>query len=104
MPIISMASRLSAGLVVVDPATGIPTDRKDRVHANGLWARFESYRSGHVLATGYALPPSSPFDDWDVSHRYAHQSNFNFVRAGLHRLGALAVCQLIKKAQMEGLL
>lgn len=86
-----------------EPATGSPKLRDDRDHANGIWARFESYRCGHHRGAGYALPSSNPFQDWKVSQRYAHQSNFNRPRAQSHREGAQRVRELVKKAQTEGL-
>lgn len=81
-----------------------PDQKNDRVHVNGIWARFESYRSGHAQGTGYALPPGNPFAHWDVSDRYAHQSNFDQARAQGHQTGAQTVRRLIAKAQREGLL
>lgn len=88
----------------VDPTTGRPVDREDWKHANNVWARFESYRSGHTQGTGYVLSPGNPFTHWDVSDRYAHQSNFDQARAQEHQMGAQAVRNLIAKAQREGLL
>lgn len=88
----------------VNPMTGSPVDSKDWKHANDIWTRFESYRSGHAQGTGYALSSGNPFTHWDVSDRYAHQSNFNQVRAQAHQMGAQAVRYLIAKAQREGLL
>jgi len=88
----------------VHPATGSPVARDDREHAKNIWARFEGYRSGKVEGTDYGLPSPNPFDNWDVSDRYAHQSNFNQISVQPHRAGAAAVCELIKKAQREGLL
>ncbi|MCO7556599.1 SAM-dependent methyltransferase [Metapseudomonas otitidis] len=81
-----------------------PTNETDRVHANGVWARFESYRSGHALGVGYVLPANDPFTNWHVSDRYAHQSNFNQALAQGHQAGAQSVCNLIAKAKREGLL
>ena len=81
-----------------------PDREQDRKHANGIWARFESYRCGHHQGAGYILPGSNPFHDWDVSQRYAHQSQVDQTRAQSHQAGARAVCELIKKAQREGLL
>lgn len=81
-----------------------PGDPQDRVHANGVWARFESYRSGHAHGVGYVLPINDPFDNWNVSDRYAHQSNFDQTRAQDHQAGAIVVCELIRKARREGLL
>ena len=87
-----------------DTSKDRPTKQEDRVHANGIWARFESYRCGHVQGTGYLLSASDPFGTWDVSDRYAHQSNFDQAGVQAHQAGALVVCELIKKAQREGLL
>lgn len=81
-----------------------PANGQDRVHANGSWARFESYRNGHARGVGYALPVNDPFHNWDVSDRYAHQSNFDQVLAQGHQTGAQIVRDLIVKAQREGLL
>ncbi|KXW57997.1 hypothetical protein [Ferrovum myxofaciens] len=90
--------------MMVDSGTGSPTDRGDRIHANNIWARFESYRSGKVEGVDYGLPTLNPFNNWDVGDRYAHQSNFNHAGVQIHQAGAAAICELIKKAQREGLL
>lgn len=87
-----------------DPARDRPASKQDRVHANGAWARFESYRSGYAQAANYVLPASDPFNNWDVSDRYAHQSNFDQALVHGHQAGAQAVRNLIAKAQREGLL
>lgn len=84
--------------------TGTPTVDKDKKHIDKIWGRFGSCRSGKVEAVGYELPTDNPFDDWNASDRYAHQSNFSQTGVQPHRAGALAVSQLIKKAQREGLL
>jgi hypothetical protein len=82
-----------------------PQERDDRVHADGIWARFESYRSGHTLGAGYILATTSnPFDNWHISDRYANRSNFNEARVLAHQSGAQAVIQLVKTAQYAGLL
>lgn len=89
----------------VDPAKGgSPSERDDREHANKIWDRFESYRSGKVEGIDYGLPAPNPFDNWVVTDRYAHQSNFSYAGVQIHQAGAAAVCDLIKKAQREGLL
>jgi hypothetical protein len=88
-----------------DTAKDRPANRSDQKHANLIWESFESYRGGHPLGAGYALPTvANPFVDWDVSDRYAHQSSFDEVRAKSHQAGAQAVYRLIKKAQLEGLI
>ena len=88
----------------VSASSGSPTVPDDWKHANNIWARYESYRSGKVEGAEYGLPTPSPFDNWDVSDRYAHQSNFNQALAQAHRGGASAVGVLIAEARREGLL
>lgn len=87
----------------IDPSTGSPSKRDDKVHANKIWARFESYRSGAVAGRNYVLPSADPFTNWDVSDRYGHQSNFDQALAQTRQVGANAVRELIKRAQQEGL-
>lgn len=90
--------------MAVDSSTGSPIDRKDWRHVNNIWARFESYRSGKLEGIDYGLPMPNPFGDWDVSDRYAHQSNFDQARAQSRQAGAMVICRLVKKAQREGLI
>lgn len=87
-----------------DTAKDRPDKLQDRSHADGVWARFESYRSGSLLGAGYAAPiPGNPFSKWNASQRYAHHSNFDQARANGHRNGADAVRTLVLKAQHQGL-
>jgi len=88
----------------VNPSTGSPVDGKDWKHANGIWARFESYRCGHHQGAAYVLPTPDPFTDWEVAQRYAHQSNFDQARVNDHQSGASQVRELVKKARREGLI
>ena len=88
----------------INSSSGSPQDKKDREHANIIWERFESYRSGRVEGTGYELPTDNPFNNWNVSDRYAHQSGFNQAEVQAHQAGAMVVCGLIKRAQRDGLL
>jgi len=90
--------------MAVKAATGAPADRGDWVHANNIWARFESYRSGKMEGADYGVPSTNPFSDWDVADRYANQSNFDIARTKSHQAGAFVVYELIKKAQREGLI
>lgn len=93
--------------MVVDPS-GTPLERRDRVHVRngekeGAWGRYETYRSGRKAAS-YLLPAGDPFSDWDVSQRYAHRSCFDALRVRLHRGGAAAVKDLVRKARLEGVI
>lgn len=90
--------------MTVDPVTDRPAKKDDQRHANGIWARFEVYRAGHVAGVGYVLPSTNPFGGWDVSDRYAQQSNFTQATVLPHQTGAQAVSGLVKKAQKAGLI
>lgn len=85
-----------------DVSKGMPAEGKDREHANGIWARYESYRSGHPQGAAYALPAVNPFADWHVSQRYAPQAAFDRTRVEKHRRGAESVSLLVKQAHLEG--
>lgn len=87
-----------------DPTRDRPTHKLDRVHANGIWARFETYRCGHHGGAAYALPSLNPFSDWDVSQRYANQQHFDEARVDPHKEGAAAVRRLVRMAQFEGII
>ena len=81
-----------------------PSVGQDRQHAEKVWVRYETYRSGHHQGVGYGLPSLNPFDDWHAAQRYAHRSHFSSQRADPHRQGAREVHQLVSKACLEGLL
>lgn len=87
-----------------DEARDRPSQGKDRVHANDIWERYESYRKGHQQGPGYALPADNPFSDWEADQRYAHRSFFEPARVTAHRHGAKMVLQLINNALRDGLL
>lgn len=94
---------MSFGMPVTS-VTGEPAVRDDWKHVNQLWARYETYRSGHPSGAQYALPPANPFDDWHISQRYAHQSSFSHSSVLGHQAGARRVRDLIRKARLDGLL
>lgn len=81
-----------------------PERREDRAHADGIWDRFEAYRSGHSNGPGYALSPANPFSDWTAGQRYAAQHHFDETRVNGHRAGTEQVSRLIRKAEREGLI
>ncbi|QEP44749.1 SAM-dependent methyltransferase [Ectothiorhodospiraceae bacterium BW-2] len=95
--------------MVVDMSTGTPKNHADRVHImehrrqENAWDRYESYRHGKN-AVAYALPAQNPFQDWDISQRYAHRTNFTQEIAEAHRDGAKSVHHLITIAVLEGIL
>jgi hypothetical protein len=85
----------------VDSGSGDPVDRSDWVHADKVWDRYESYRSGHPAGPRYALSAGNPFSDWQVSQRYANQGDFDGARVQGHRTGAELVRSLVNKALKE---
>jgi len=80
---------------------GIPQKGLDKVHADKIWSRYETYRMGRAVL-GYELPQPNPFDDWEISNRYSHKSNFNQTITDKHRQGAEIVKILIHRAILEG--
>ena len=89
---------------------GTPEDRDNRAHVmearkrTNAWERYETYRSGHHEGASYGLPAANPFQDWDVSQRYAHRHHFGELCVAPHRRGASLVHGLIKNAEKAGLL
>ena len=81
-----------------------PKHQEDRSHANRIWLRYESYRCGRNLGDKFSLSDRNPFSDWDISDRYAHHGYFDVERTGVHRVGAKEVFDLMRKADLEGLL
>jgi hypothetical protein len=87
-----------------DSNRNVPAKKQDKQHIDGIWARYETYRTGHCQGANYALPPANPFQDWDVSQRYAKQTEFDQIRAESHRKGAELVRNLLKKAAKDSLI
>ena len=83
---------------------GSPANKKDRIHADEIWQRYESYRSGHHHGVAYALPTSDPFGDWHAAQRYAPRSDFGDATVRAHRGGAESVRALVIRAQRGGLI
>ncbi|WP_397378691.1 SAM-dependent methyltransferase [Pseudomonas sp.] len=90
--------------MTIDETKDMPSNEKDRKHADAIWARYESYRSGHHKGADYLLSEPNPFDNWRASDRYASQSQFDRAHVTPHRHGAELVRELVKKANREGLL
>ncbi len=81
-----------------------PQDKKDRVHADGVWQRYESYRSGHISGAAYGLTTQNPFSQWSVNQRYWKTSCITQQDVLMHQQGATLVKNLVTKAQLAGLL
>lgn len=87
-----------------DSSRDMPSDSKDKKHIDALWLRYETYRGAGYPAGDYALPSINPFDDWNASQRYANQSHFNQIIAEKHKNGANLVKNILKQAQLDGVL
>lgn len=81
-------------------STGAPGG-KDKVHANEIWDRYESYRAG-AGAVYYLLPPKNPFAGWRISDRYANDADFNRLDADTYRKGTQEVKKLVLQALLDG--
>lgn len=87
-----------------DQSQQIPQNRDDRVHADRVWDKYESYRSAHSSGANYILSNTNPFNNWNASQRYENQSSYNNATVNPHKNAADQVRQLVKKAQLDGLL
>ena len=83
--------------------TGAPNQKNDWIHAEKVWARYETYRSGHVQGVQYGLPPLNPFGDWKAEQRYAPEQCFDDARVKPHQTAAHTVRALVKDAETAGL-
>lgn len=89
--------------MLLDTAGNMPAAREDRVHANGVWDRYEAYRSGHHAGTDYGTA-SGLFADWHIANRYCNRNDFSKSYVDPHKSGADEVRKLIKKAVLEGVI
>ncbi|RXK82733.1 SAM-dependent methyltransferase [Chlorobaculum sp. 24CR] len=89
------------------PATATSPIQWETKHVDQIWTRYQTYLSGQH-AIDYALPADDPFNlpfpEWKAEQRYASRSNFDSARVQSHREGALEVQNLIKKAEIDGLI
>ncbi|EKT4474288.1 SAM-dependent methyltransferase [Pseudomonas putida] len=96
--------RLMVGFGMLVDATGSPTNRKDWLHADKVWDRYETYRSSSGGGANYVLPSPNPYLDWNASQRYANSSDVLLPNVEIHRTAAETVAALVKKAVLEGLI
>ena len=81
-----------------NPISGSPKKHEDRLHADLVWMRYETYQSGHIQ---YGLPLDNPFSDWKAEQRYAAESHFTQTFVEPHKQAAHLINQLIEKAKKE---
>ena len=88
----------------LDPS-GSPQNTEHRKHVNILWPTFMIFaqgRNGSWYVTN--LPQGKPFTNWTEQDRYAHHQCITESEATAHRVAAKEVLDVLKKAQMQGLL
>ncbi len=86
-------------------ADGTPRDKAHKVHANLLWAAFQSFAQGRMAARYLEpLDTGSPFSDWDVHQRYSHRNTFSSMSVIRHRDAAIRCEQAMHQAQIDGVL
>ena len=90
---------------------GIPSNNGDipsgrqyksyRTHINLLW---DSYQSFMQTRNAYTIPANNPFQDWDISQRYASRADITeqVVRNHAEAVGALK--KVIRQAIFDGVL
>lgn len=88
----------------VDSQRGDPRLSVDKKHADRLWDRYESYRSGYHSGSRYLLSGTNPFSNWNISHRYAARNHFPNIHVDAHRSGAKHVMSVVSTAVLDGLL
>lgn len=76
------------------------SSRPYKVHINKLWQRYTSFSQRR---NSYCLPRHNPFHDWDITQRYAHDSEITEQTARAH---AAAVDTLnngiVRQARLNG--
>jgi hypothetical protein len=85
-------------------ADGSPEESEHRVHINLLWDEFLTFSSNRDEAryAGPLLGDSNPFETWDVSQRYHHQSLFSRGGVEQHQSAAEKVMRILQLAVLDG--
>lgn len=96
--------KLMGGFGMLVDATGCPTTQADKVHAEKVWDRYETYRSAGGGGAGYVLPSPNPYHDWHASQRYANSGDVLLPNVENHRAAAGTVATLVRKAVLEGVI
>lgn len=96
--------RLMVAFGMETKSSGDPKEEKYKVHADKIWDRYETFRSGRPQASGYGLDGENSFGNWHATQRYALQSEFDRGRVSPHRDAAGRVRSLLGRAERDGLL
>lgn len=85
-------------------ADGSPAEAHHRVHINSLWNEFITFSSNRNGAryAGPLMGGLNPFDGWNVSHRYHHQSSFSRSEVEQHQSAAEKTMFILQQAVLDG--
>ena len=96
-----LSAECSLKAVIV--AEGRPIHPTYKLHVDKLWPAFVSFAQGRAGAAYLSMLPSgTPFKNWNVGQRYAHQSQFREADVLPHRYAARAVRTIFQSALQGG--
>ncbi len=72
-----------------------------RKHINELWSSYQSFMQ---TRSAYEIPPNNPFQDWDITQRYAPEKEITEQTARTHGATVGTLKQIIRKAEQDGVL
>ncbi|WP_300809074.1 hypothetical protein [uncultured Desulfovibrio sp.] len=75
--------------------------RPYRTHINHLW---DSYQNFMQTRNDYPIPADNPFQDWDISQRYASKTDITEQAARSHAAAVGTLKNIIKQAIFDGVL
>ena len=83
---------------------GSPEEAQHKVHINLLWNEFVTFANnrGGAHYAGPLLGILNPFDTWNVSQRYYHQSLFLSGVVQQHQNAAEMTMRILQKAVLDG--
>ena len=93
------------GMLRVRPDRAGRLPKRYHKHIQDLWPEFKASakaRMGWRLLS--QLPGGSPFADWSHHDRYAHSQHVRNEAVDQHRMGALGVRRMVKRAEQDGAL
>lgn len=82
----------------------IDTDRqcrRYRKHINHLWNYYQSFMQ---TRNAYEIPSQNPFQDWDISQRYAPENEITEDTTRAHGDAVCKLRQIIMRAKLDGVL
>ena len=84
---------------------GKPKASGHRVHADKLWAAFQSFAKGRVQAR-YVVPLAigNPFANWEIDQRYSSRASFAKPHVDAHHAAATQCLTSLNESLLDGML